>query len=552
MATAAGTHATSLAIAQAAKPREIEDVAADLGLEPDELEPYGHFKAKIPPAALERRTGAPQGKLVCVTAITPTPAGEGKTTTAISLADGLWRLGTRAALCLREPSLGPVFGAKGGATGGGRAQIVPMEEVNLHFTGDIHAIGAANNLLAAVVESHVMHGNELGIDPPTITWRRCLDMDDRALRSIVVGLGGAKNGEPRETGFDITAASEVMAVLSVARDLFDLRRRLGAITVAHTDAGRPVTAEDLHAAGAMTVLLKDALKPNLVQTLEGRPAFVHCGPFANIALGTSSLVADKLALSLADIVVTETGFGADMGFEKFVDIACRLGELEPAAVVLVASVKALKHHGNGSLDAGAANLARHIELVLRLGWEPIVAVNAYTDDELADLNHVRELALDAGAQAAEIADGFRLGGEGTLALAGAVLRAATRPRTPRALYSLEAPIEQKLLRIATRAYGADGVDLSAEAKRDIDALTAQGLDRLPVCMAKTPLSLSHDQELRNAPTGFNLPIRGLRPYTGAGWLVAFCGNVLTMPGLPSDPAAAHIDVDEEGRTVGLW
>jgi formate--tetrahydrofolate ligase len=377
-------------------------------------------------------------------------------------------------------------------------------------------------------------------------------MDDRALRSIIAGLGGAKNGKARSTGFDITAASEVMAFLSVARDLDDLRSRLGAITVAHTDDGEPVTAEDLHAAGAMTVLLKDALKPNLVQTLEGRPAFVHCGPFANIALGTNSLLADRLALSLADVVVTECGFGADMGFEKFVDIASRLGELEPAAVVLVASVKALRHHGNGSLDEGAANLARHVELVLRLGWEPVVAVNAYADDSLSDLNRVRELALAAGARDAEIADGFRLGGEGTVALAGAVLRAATRPRRPRPLYGLDTSIEEKLEKVARRAYGAAGIALSEEAVADIAALNAQGLTGLPVCMAKTPLSFSHDPSLLNAPSGFTLPIRGVRAFTGAGWLVAYCGDVLTMPGLPADPAALHVDIDLDGRTVGLW
>ena len=539
----------SLAIAQAAQPRDIAAVAADLGLEPHQLEQYGRFKAKVPTEGLVGR--ADQGRLVCVTAITPTPAGEGKTTTAISLADGLWRLGTRAALCLREPSLGPVFGAKGGATGGGRAQVVPMEDINLHFTGDMHAVGAANNLLAAMLDAHILHGNQLGIDPETITWRRCLDSDDRALRSAIVGLGGAKNGTARRTGFDITAASEVMAVLSVASDVSDLRRRLGAITVAYTTEGEPVAAEHLHAAGAMTVLLKDALKPNLVQTLEGRPAFVHGGPFANIALGTNSLLVDELALSLADVVVTECGFGADMGFEKFVDIASRVGALEPAAVVLVASVKALRHHGDGSLDKGSANLARHVELVLRLGWEPVVAVNAYGDDSLADLHRVRELALDAGARDAEIADGFRLGGEGTLALAGAVLRAATRPRTPHALYRLDDPIEEKLDKIARRAYGAARIELTRDAKNDVAFFTARGLDELPICMAKTPLSLSHDPSLANAPRGFTLPISRLKAYTGAGWLVAFCGEVLTMPGLPADPAAIRIDIDDDGKTVGL-
>ena len=550
MTTAADMQAESLAIAQAANAREIAAVASDLGLTGDQIEPYGRFKAKVPPDGV---LGRPErGRLVCVTAITPTPAGEGKTTTAISLTDALWRLGTRTALCLREPSLGPVFGAKGGAAGGGRAQVVPMEDVNLHFTGDLHAIGAANNLLAAMLDARLLHGNDLGIDPTTITWRRCLDMDDRALRSVIAGLGGSKNGKARTTGFDITAASEVMAVLSISRDLSDLRRRLGAITVARSVHGEPVTADDLNAAGAMTVLLKDALKPNLVQTLEGRPAFVHCGPFANIALGTSSLLADELALSLADVVVTECGFGAEMGFEKFVDIASRLSGLEPAAVVLVATVKALRHHGKDSLTEGAANLARHIELVLRLGWEPVVAVNAFADDSLADLNRVRELALAAGARDAEIADGFRLGGEGALALAGAVHRAATMPRRPHPLYRLDDSIEEKLDKIARRAYGAAAIALSDEARNGIAGLNEQGLAQLPICMAKTPLSLSHDPSLRNAPGGFTLPVRDVRAYTGAGWLVARCGDVLTMPGLPADPAAAHVDIGPAGETVGLW
>src|SRR5262245_58528474 len=547
MASTSHTHARSLAIAQSAELREITDVAADLGLEPDELEPYGRFKAKVPLSALERRAGTAQGKLVCVTAITPTPAGEGKTTTAITLVDALWRRGARAALCLREPSLGPVFGAKGGAAGGGRAQVVPMEDINLHFTGDIHAIGAANNLLAAMLETHLMQGNTLGIDPSTITWRRCVDMDDRALRSIVVGLGGKKNGLPREAGFDITAASEVMAILSVANDLTDLRRRLGAITVGLTHDGAPVTAEDLRAAGAMTVLLKDALKPNLVQTLEGRPAFVHCGPFANIALGTSSLVGDRLGLAVADYVVTESGFGADMGFEKFADIACRNGGREPAAVVVVSTVKALRHHGDGSLEAGAANLAHNIRIVRKLGWTPVVAVNAFDGDDPADLERLRTLALEAGAFAAEISDGFRSGGAGALELAEVVLEAAAEPRAPQAVYALDAPIEEKLGAIAREIYGAAGLELSVQARRDIADLTARGLDVLPVCMAKTPASLSHDPSLRNVPTGFSLPIRRLRAYTGAGWLVAFCGDVLTMPGLPADPAAAQIDRSEERR-----
>jgi formate--tetrahydrofolate ligase len=533
---------SSLEIAQAATLRPIGDVAADLGLGEDEYEPFGRYKAKIPLVALERRLDAPLGKLVAVTAITPTKAGEGKTTTAIGLIEGLARIGLQPALCLREPSMGPVFGIKGGGGGGGRAQVVPMEDLNLHFTGDIHAVGSATNLLAAMVDSHLYHGNALEIDSGRITWRRALDVNDRALRA----------------GFDITAASEVMAVLAVARDLADLRVRLGRLTVAHTLAGAPVTAEDVGAAGAMTVLLKSALQPNLIQTLEGQPAFVHAGPFANLAHGNNSLIADQLALRLADYVVTESGFGADMGFEKFVDIVCRLGGLAPSAVVLVATVRALEHHGGepgGGADAirrGAANLARHIEIVREFGIAPVVAVNRFPGDPLGDAQLARGLALEHGAFAAEISDGFTSGGDGALALAEAVAHAAADPPQLRFPYDVEDAIAVKIRRVAERVYGAADVSFTPEALRTIDVCEAEGLGHLPVCMAKTPLSLSHDPALINAPQDFVLPVREVRPYTGAGWLVVLCGDVMTMPGLPAEPAALRIDVDESGRTVGLW
>jgi formate--tetrahydrofolate ligase len=538
--------------------RPIGEVAAELGLEPDELEPHGKHAAKIDLAALDRLREGPDGKLVCVTAVTPTKAGEGKTTTAISLADAFGVIGERAALALREPSLGPVFGIKGGGTGGGRAQVVPSDLVNLHFTGDIHAIGAANNLLAAMLEAHLQHGNALQIDPLSITWRRCLDMDDRALRRVVVGLGGRANGVPRETGFDITAASEVMAIVAIARDLADLRRRLGSITVGANATGLPVTAEDLHAAGAMAAILLDTLKPNLVQTLEGRPALVHCGPFANIAHGNNSLVADSLGLKLADFVVTESGFGADMGFEKFVDIVCRSAGFAPSAVVVVATTQALRHHGGDvdgglpALERGAANLAANLRIVRELGFEAVVAVNRFPGDSHSEVDAVRRLALEHGAFAAEINDGFERGGEGAAPLAEAVKEAASRPASLRFAYDEAEPLVRKLEAVATKVYGADGVALAPAAARQAQQLEAAGLGRLPICMAKTHLSLSHDPALIGAPTGFTLPVRELRPYTGAGWIVAVCGDMQTMPGLPSNPAAFRIDVDtSSGRITGL-
>jgi formate--tetrahydrofolate ligase len=533
---------TSLEIAQAARLRPIVEVAADLGLGEEEIEPYGRHKAKIPLDALDRRLGAAPGKLVAVTAITPTMAGEGKTTTAIGLADALALTGRRTVLCLREPSVGPVFGIKGGGAGGGRAQVVPMEDLNLHFTGDIHAVGAATNLLAAIVDAHVYHGNGLGIDPEKISWRRALDVNDRALRA----------------SFDITAASEVMGLLAIARDLGDLRARLGRITVARTVEGVPVTAEDVGAAGAMTVLLKTALQPNLIQTLEGRPALVHVGPFANIAHGNNSLVADRLALRLADYVVTESGFGADMGFEKLADIVCRLGGLTPSAVVLVATVRALKHHGGdpgdgiGVLRHGSANLARHIEIVRGFGITPVVAINGFPGDRPAELEAARNLALEHGALAAEIIDVFTAGGAGAVELAKAVVEAAAgEPPEISFAYELGDPIESKIRQVAKRVYGAADVAFSPEALQAIALCEREGLDTLPVCMAKTPLSLSHDPALTNSPRDFVLPVRELRAYTGAGWLVALCGELMTMPGLPAQPSALRIDIDESGRTVGL-
>jgi formate--tetrahydrofolate ligase len=549
---------SSLEIAQAATLRPIDEVAAAAGLEPSEVELYGRHKAKIDLSVLERLADQPDGKLVCVTAITPTKAGEGKTTTSVSLTQGLGAIGRRPVLCLREPSLGPVFGIKGGAAGGGYTQVVPMEDLNLHFTGDIHAIGAANNLLAAMLEAHLLHGNALGIEPLTVSWRRCLDINDRALRDIVVGLGGRANGYPRQAGFDITAASEVMAIVAVARDLADLRRRLGAITVAETYDGEPVTAEELRAAGAMTVLLKDALKPNLVQTLEGQPALVHCGPFANIAHGNNSLVADRVALKLGEIVVTEAGFGSDMGMEKFLNIVCRAGALRPHAVVVVATVKALEHHGGepgggaAAIERGAANLARHLGIVAAFGLKAVVAVNRFPGDRVEDVELVRRLALEAGAHAAEVNDGFELGGAGAASLAEAVADATEQETSFKHTYELSEPIPDKIDAIVRKVYGGDGAFLLPAARDRVERFERQGLSDVPICMAKTHLSLSHDVALTNAPTGFTVTVRDLRAYTGAGWIVALCGDMQTMPGLSATPAAFDVDIDEDGTTVGLF
>jgi formate--tetrahydrofolate ligase len=549
---------SSLEIAQSAVLRPIDELAASIGLLPEEVDLYGRYKAKIDLSVIDRLAANPDAKLIDVTAITPTKAGEGKTTTSVSLTQGLGHIGKEPVLCLREASLGPVFGIKGGAAGGGYAQVVPMEDMNLHFTGDIHAIGAANNLLAAMIDAHLLHGNELGIDPLSISWRRCVDINDRSLRDIVIGLGPRTNGYVRQTGYDITAASEVMAIVAVASDLHDLRQRLGAITIGQTYEGENVTAEQLRAAGAMAVLLKETIKPNLVQTLEGQPALVHCGPFANIAHGNNSLVADRVGLKLGEYIVTESGFGADMGMEKFFDIVCRAGDLRPNAVVLVATVKALKHHGgapDGGVEAverGAANLARHLGIVRQFGLNAVVAVNRFPGDAEDELERVRALALEQGAYAAEVNNAFEEGGAGAAALAEAVVAAAEQPGSFDYLYPVEAPLDAKIDAIATRVYGADGVILLPAAQARVEELTALGLGNLPICMAKTHLSLSDDAALTNAPSGFTVTVRDLRAYTGAGWIVALCGDMQTMPGLSSSPAAVNVDIDEEGRTVGLF
>jgi formyltetrahydrofolate synthetase len=557
---------SSLEIAQEAELLPIETIAERSGLTPDEFEPYGRYKAKVSLDVLERMKDVPDAKIVCVAGMTPTKAGEGKTTTAVGLTQGLGHIGKDPILCLREPSLGPVFGIKGGAAGGGMTQVVPMEDLNLHFTGDIHAIGAANNLLAAVLDASILHGNPHKIDALRVDWKRALDMNDRALRAITIGQGGRANGYPRESGFDITAASEVMAILAVARDLQDLRRRLGAITVAHSyDGGKPVTAEDLGAAGAMTVLLKDALKPNLIQTLEGQPCLMHAGPFANIAHGNSSLVADLIGQKLGDYVITESGFGSDMGMEKFFDIVCRKGGLTPSAVVLVATVRALKHHGGleddprtervrglAALAQGAQNLHRHLGIVRGFGLPCVVAVNRRPGDTDEEVELVKALALEGGAHAAEVNEGFERGGEGAAALGEAVADACEQPSDFKLMYEDEDPIEVKIEKVAKQVYGAAEVVFYLDAQRRIRQYHEDGLDTLPICMAKTHLSLSADPALLNAPEDFELPVRDIRAYTGAGWLVPLCGDIQQMPGLGKTPAALNVDIDGEGRTVGLF
>ncbi|MGO9976506.1 MAG: formate--tetrahydrofolate ligase [Solirubrobacteraceae bacterium] len=557
---------SSLEIAQEAQMIPVEDIAERAGLLEDEVEPYGRYKAKISLSVLERLCDVPDGMLVCVTGMTPTKAGEGKTTSLVAIAQGLGVIGRNAVACLREASVGPVFGIKGGAAGGGLTQVVPMEDLNLHFTGDIHAIGAANNLLAAMIDASILHGNPHKIDALRVPWRRAVDINDRVLRDIAIGLGGRPNGYPRETGFDITAASEVMAIMAVARDLRDLRRRLANVTAAYSyDGGHPITAEDLRAAGAMTVLLKDALKPNLVQTLEGQPVLMHCGPFANIAHGNNSLVADLIALKLGDYVLTESGFGSDMGMEKFFDIVCRFGELQPAASVLVVTVRAIKHHGGAlegepldratsrhAIETGMANVRRHLGIIASYGVPAVVAVNRRPGDTTADVELVKRLALEAGAFAAEINDGFQRGGVGAIELAQAVVDACEQPSNFRVLYEDEAPIQDKIETVARRVYGAGDVFLYPAAEEKIAQYTRQGLAHLPVCMAKTHLSLSADAGLLNAPERFTLPVRDIRAYTGAGWLVPLCGDITQMPGLGKNPAAFNIDIDSDGRTVGLF
>jgi formate--tetrahydrofolate ligase len=557
---------SSLEIAQEAVLEPIEQIASAAGLEPDEIEPYGRYKAKIALSVLERLADRPDGKVVCVTGMTPTQAGEGKTTTLVGLTQGLGAIGKNPVACLREASLGPVFGIKGGAAGGGMTQVVPMEDLNLHFTGDIHAIGAANNLLAAMIDASILHGNPHKIDALRIGWRRAVDMNDRALRQIVVALGGRANGYPRETGFDITAASEVMAIMAVARDLQDLRKRIARITAAYSfDGAKPVTAEDLGAAGAMTVLLKEAIKPNLVQTLEGQPVLMHCGPFANIAHGNNSLIADLIGMKLGDYVVTESGFGSDMGMEKFFDIVCRVGKLTPSAAVLVTTVRAIKHHAGleddpridrsaslNAVEVGFANVRRHLNTINTFGVPAVVAVNRRPGDTNEEVALVKRMAMESGAFAAETNDGFNKGGAGAADLAEAVVDACEQPNTFHQLYQDDEPIQDKIEAVARQVYGARDVYLYPEAEAKIGQFTREGLDHLPICMAKTHLSLSADPTLLNAPEHFTLPVRDIRAYTGAGWLVPLCGDVQQMPGLGKTPAAMNIDIDQNGRTIGLF
>ena len=561
---------SSLEIARAARLRPIVDVARELGLRDDELDLYGTYKAKVKPEALARLADKPNGREIVVTAITPTPLGEGKTTTTIGLAQGLNRIGVRAAPTIRQPSLGPVFGLKGGAAGGGFSQVLPMEEINIHFTGDLHAVAAAHNLGAAFLDNHLFRGNALGIDPQTVRWPRVIDVNDRALRRVMIGLGDPK--DVREAEWHITAASEVMAILALADDIADLRARLGRAIVAETFQGHPVTLDDLKVAGAMAVLLRESMKPNLVQTIEGGPAFVHAGPFANIAHGNSSVAADRIALKLVDAVVTEAGFGSDMGFQKFVDIKCRLSGLRPAAAVIVATIRALKMHGGvghviagkpldpvllredpEGVERGCANLVRHIEIVTGYGIPAVVAINAFPTDQPSEIEVVKRIALAAGAHAAVVSDHFTRGGAGAEELARAVWSAATEGAPGfRFLSRDDATLEERIERIATRVYGADGVDISGEATKQLHEFERLGYGHLPVCMAKTQLSLSHDPELKGRPQGFRVPVRDARLFAGAGFVTAYCGDMLMMPGLPSRPSGEDVDIDENGETVGLF
>ena len=554
---------SALQIAQEATLRPIADVAADAGIRQDEVEPFGRYRAKLSLDILERLADRADGKLIITTAITPTKAGEGKTTTSISLTQGLGRRGHNVMLCLREPSMGPVFGIKGGGTGGGYALIVPMEDVNLHFNGDFHAVTAAHNLLAAALDASIYHGNPLGIDPATITWPRTLDVNDRELRYSVVGLGGKAHGVPRESQFVITAASEVMAVLALADGLTDLRERLGRIVVAETGDGQPVTAEDLRVAGAMAVIMKDAIKPNLVQTLEGQPTLVHAGPFGNVAHANNSIIEDRIALKLADYVVTEAGFASDLGFQKFCDIVCRLGGFTPSAGVLVTTVRATKSHGGVAFDQlskpdlaaverGIANTAAHIAIVGEYGLPCVVSINRFPTDDESELQLLEKLARDAGAENVVVNEGFSRGGEGAVELADAVVDACERPNRFSQLTPAGTPIRGQIEAIATRLYGADGVDYLPQAERDIARITSIGMGDAPVCMAKTHLSLSHDPTLLNRPTGYRLPIRGVVPSAGAGFVVVLCGDMQRMPGLGRTPAFMGIDLDENGRTIGLF
>ncbi len=553
---------TDVEIAQDAEMQQIREIAAKLEISEEELELYGKYKAKISLEAWERVKDRPNGKLVLVTAINPTPAGEGKTTTSVGLADAFHKQGKKVAVALREPSLGPCFGLKGGAAGGGYAQVVPMEDINLHFTGDFHAITTAHNLLAAVIDNHIQQGNALDIDVRRVVWKRVLDLNDRALRHVVIGLGGTAHGVPRETGFDITVASEMMAILCLVSDLEDMKKRLGEIVVAYTREGRAVRAKELGVTGALTLLFKDAIKPNLVQTLEGTPAFIHGGPFANIAHGCNSVMATKFALKFADYVVTEAGFGADLGAEKFLDIKCRFAGIHPDAVVIVATVRALKMHGGmakadlakvdmGALERGLANLTKHIENIQKFGLPAVVAVNAFPTDTKEELDFVEAKCREMGAEAA-LSEVWAKGGEGGLKLAEKVEAALGKPSDFHFIYDEKDTVEKKIEAVAREIYGADGVDYTDAAKKQLREIEALGFDKMPVCMAKTQYSLSDDATKLGRPTNFRITVKELRVSAGAGFLVALTGNILTMPGLPKKPAAENMDIDRDGRITGLF
>jgi formate--tetrahydrofolate ligase len=554
---------SAIEIANSARLLPITEVAAAAGILPEELVPFGLDRGKVKLSILDRLASRPDGKMVIVTAITPTKAGEGKTTTSIALTQGLGKRGAKVMLCLREPSMGPVFGVKGGGTGGGYSQVMPMEDINLHFNGDSHAVTAAHSLLAAALDASIFNGNPLRIDPLSVTWPRTVDMNDRELRYSVVGLGGKAHGIPRQNEFVITAASEVMAVFALASDLNDLRRRLGRIVVASTYEGKSVTADDLKVAGAMTVIMKEAINPNLVQTLEGQPVLVHAGPFGNIAHGNNSILADRIALKLADYVITEAGFASDLGMQKFCDIVCRTGGFSASAAVLVTTVRATKSHGGKAfadlgtedleaLRAGMDNLTAHIQIVRQYGLPCVVAVNSFPTDSDQERALLKELAVKAGAETVVIHEGFAQGGAGAVELADAVIAACSKPSAFTFVTPDETPVVDQIEAIATKLYGAAGIDLQMQAQKDLERIEKLGMGKAMVCMAKTHLSLSHDPLLRNRPTGFILPIRSLVPSAGAGFVVALCGDMQRMPGLGKTPAFINIDIDEAGRTVGLF
>lgn len=553
---------SDIEIAQRSKLKPIVEIAKELGIPNEYLFPYGHYKAKVDVKFLKELEDRPDGKLILVTATTPTPAGEGKTTTTVGLTQALVKLGKKAMLCLREPSLGPCFGVKGGAAGGGYSQVLPMEEINLHFTGDIHAVESAHNLLAALLDNHLHHGNALNIDPREVTWRRAMDMNERALRNIVIGLGGKANGVPRESGFDITVASEVMAILCLSKDIADLKERLSNIVVGYNTNGDMIKVKDLKAQGAMAALLKEAINPNLVQTIEHVPAFVHGGPFANIAHGTNSIVATKMALKLRDYAVVEAGFASDLGAEKFFDIVCRLAGLSPSAVVLVTTVRALKHHGGvpkealsqenlQALASGLENLEAHLDILSNFGLPVVIALNKFSSDTEEEINMVRKAAEKRGARIA-LSEVWEKGGEGGLELAREVLAATKENRTYKPLYDLDLPLKKKIETIATKIYGADGVEYTSQALSTLKNLEEKGFGKLPVCMAKTQLSISDDPKMLGRPKNYKINVREVRISAGAGFVVAICGSIMTMPGLPKKPAAESIDIDDDGNITGLF